>query len=144
MTAIAHTFIGVKVDNKKIKAYQTVVSSGPGCVHVFPQDAKFCPECGAGKIAVNVNEEAHNFEQDVNRSSLYITWGSDGRATFVTKRKFHLESEDIEGCGGWEMMDIPSNEQVADLKAELKAFLEPKGLWEEAKFGIWCVGQGLY
>ncbi len=149
----ANAIIGVEIDVEKIISDRLVRTCGCSRKKVT-QDMKFCPNCGDeawekeedpiegyDEGDSDTDEEATLFgievmnirgydELDINRYRILQSFAIGAKVTHGDLNY---------GNNFPEMVSLPEN--LSDIKNRLKEALEPHGLWDESKFGLWAVGR---
>jgi len=126
----SYSFIGQKIDKHKLS--QTVEK--PGCSHNPPKGVNFCPQCGK-QARITEEEEIVDLESIKELSVCYTT---DSEEMFVALRDHYTSSGSSRGGKDTGFVFL-SDDAVKAAKKQLKAILEPHGLWDEKHFGLWAV-----
>ena len=143
-----YTIIGVRLDNLVIeKLIKTTRDCNAikkrGCSHLVNESARFCPECGKPNFVVEVKKfTKYSLLKEVGITCDCVVFSTEEHEMFVAISKDYIcQTGDINYGDGGEFMRIPSPEEIAHIKECLRGKLEPYGLWDELRFGIWTVGQ---
>lgn len=131
----AYAFLGCEIDPARL--YRKV--RGRGCGHREPPaGAKFCPECGKPAF-VEGEEPVEGYDpEDGDHGTLEglplvtVGEGEYGRAFVCVEA---VEADDYHD----RMAGMLAPPDVAAAREELRAALEPLGLWDGQKFGLWAV-----
>ncbi len=129
MTYTAHTILGIRLDCHDLYYTKDV----DGCIH--KHNSNFCPECGAPvfsleRLPIDGFDEAGDtlagFEIHYTYEDLPVVVGEE-------------LGEAREGDSLTTVSNIPDSKHVETVKTKLREVLEPAGLWDEEKFGLWTV-----
>lgn len=139
----AEAIIGVAIPREKI--FQK--KPHRNCEHKIPNGAKFCPTCGkeatrlVDESIINIPDLKYGYDNYeymcdwgylLSRMGLSMTENQDDELYFIgIATEARSYDEDLT-----QMVTIPDS---GDLKQQLKDYLEPIGLWDESKFGLWSV-----
>jgi len=121
--------IGVLVDNPHVTIRER------SCSHVIPERAKYCPACG--KEAITEYTKLHEALTDIPENFKHII-STDEQEHFV-----FIVSIDTDWEFGSNGISI-NLEEITALKAKLKEYLDPHGLWDEEEFRLWVVNYVSY
>jgi hypothetical protein len=143
-----YTIIGCRIDNKDMeKLIKKETNKNKvqrrGCDHEVPESALFCSLCGKARI-VNFFKEftKHDLLEKFEKDGLNYVLTTDNYNCFVTfSKKYIASTGDINYYSSFNMINIPSEIELIELKKTLKNKLEPYGLWNESNFNIWAVGR---
>jgi hypothetical protein len=146
----AFAIVGIRLDRKaleKVFAPKPEFKEKDGC-KCNKKHTAFCPKCGAkNKIRTQTNEDLISefdlwtFLDDMfgeEQALIKFCNGTDGEPYY-----FGLVLEQT--ADGWRDTGADfttlTAKNLEDIKAELKSFFEPKGLWDEKWFGLHVVCQ---
>ena len=135
----ACTVVGVEID--KAALYSKKKTRHRGCEHPLPDgsDDPFCSQCGRKAwIESTVSEPLPFYDEDSDTFSgldvVYDQCYDEDKTQFFVGTATTMDMQ----CGIPAMM---SPSVVEETKRQLQAVLEPLGLWDEDKFGIWTFVQ---
>lgn len=126
----AKAVIGLRVFKDELYKQQTVKTFA----HHYEEDTdvRFCPKTGRPLFALK-NVPIPEYQEDESLAGFAVhTLGYCGEADYI------LVGHGIESDGEPDMIDI---EGINEMRVDMKAKLEPLGLWDEEEFGLWA---GLY
>ncbi len=124
----AYTVLGVKVPRSKLFIEKQV----PNCPHPQKQD-EFCSLCGKKNKMIVVEEPIGIYYEEEGHLGSFEALTNDNCQNEIIIVFQHVKSTHRGVIVNF------SNNLVEEAKKSLKEFLEPLELWEEDKFGIWCV-----
>ena len=145
----ANAVIGVEVDVDKVfirRKYRCC-----DCLNEIGDNDNFCPNCGK-KAWQFINGSIEEYEDNADSIGFEPPTLCGFRVVQRWGYKDNPDSQSViqmfvVGAGvkhhanyGKDPNMLPLEKDIATIKAELKAKLEPLGLWEESKFGLWAVG----
>lgn len=134
---IAKAIVGIQVDPKKFYGPPKKVKAFP---HNYDESVKFCPQTG---------KECWSTERE-------LLGGVDKDLEKIGKFEIHKGTDDFyhvvgvvaatetNSNGGNEIDFVPIPADLEAQKQELKALLEPLGMWDESKFGLYTLLCCLY
>jgi hypothetical protein len=149
----ANAIIGIEIDIYKVSPNRKVRKCK--CIKNVSEDMKFCPSCGykAWENAENPIDGLEHY-QDVDDGMEYATlfgipivcvqgYDPTDPDHYRTLQMFAVAAKVSHGDVCYdktpEMVSLPDN--LAEMKETLKKALEPNGLWDESKFGLWAIGE---
>ena len=149
----ANAVIGIEIDINKVSPNRKVRRCK--CRKNISEDMKYCPSCGykawiTAEDPIEGLENYHSEENDVEKATLFgipilCIQGYDPTDNdhYRTLQIFAIAARVSHGdiCYDQtpEMISLPEN--LSEMKDKLKIALEPHGLWNESKFGLWAVGE---
>lgn len=152
-SSYGYVVIGIHLSGKEISRKLDDIRESKkitvkGCGHEFSIKAKFCPECGKPSTMTTYPPEV-GIEEFLRGLGLFYKACTDGTDYFITTdKKYIAKTDDINACGGWENIDIPSEKDFQIIRETLRDKLFPYGLLDVADFAskvkIWVVGYCSY
>ena len=148
----ANAIIGIEIDVEKIIPDRIVRACG--CSRKVTKDMKYCPTCSREAWRKEEDPIEGYDEGESDTDTIATLFGIEvmnirGVDKIDTDRYRILQTfaigmrvshGDINyGSNTPEMAALPEN--ISDIKKRLKDALEPHGLWDESKFGLWAVGE---
>jgi len=135
MSYRAYAVIGIPVDTGKFYASADKVKAFD---HDYPLEMKFCPQ--TGKPLWEENEQPiEGWKPDEGTFlGFEIYQGTEGNPEILAV----LGSTDTEGYGDHKpssKLDDQDLENLKAMKEEIKAGLEPLGMWDESKWGLHAI-----
>tara|TARA_Y100000034_G_scaffold37672_2_gene46322 strand:- start:2476 stop:2889 length:414 start_codon:yes stop_codon:yes gene_type:complete len=132
MSAVWHSYavIGILIDKDKLyKEAKTVKAFA----HNHPRTMKFCPDTGK-ELWKEVREPIPEWDESETLGSFKVHTSTDSHDHVVGI----IAADEAEMRGsGVDFTKLPDN--LADEKYKLKELLEPLGLWDESKFGLYSI-----
>jgi hypothetical protein len=129
----AYAVIGVEIDPTKLTRPKVV----PHDEHPVPPGARFCPECGA-PATINVLELIEGYDDDADRDDQFYQEVTG--YPLVRNDKTDVVGGLIAEVNDWKHTTrFVRLGDLERLKAEMQAKLEPMGLWDESKFGLYAL-----
>ena len=148
----ANAIIGVEIDVEKILPDRLVRACG--CSRKVTKDMKYCPACSREAWRKEENPVEGYDEGDSDTDTVATLFGIElmnirgydlpDKDHYKVLQSFAIGARVTHGdlCYGSnfpEMAALPEN--LSEIKEKLKTALEPHGLWDESKFGLWAVGE---
>ena len=144
----AEAIIGVRVDARQMKLCWTENKVIRGCVHDVPEESKFCSECGQPREVDFTEQDEDLMEQITYHRKFHgLSVAYDGTvhdcpdtAVFVVGKYLVTTDSNRSGSSNMAFKQLLTPIiKLAHIKQEIKAVLEPLGLWDETMFGIYSV-----
>lgn len=122
----AHAIIGIKVDKNRLYQEPRRVKAFD---HNYDEETFFCPKTGrrlwrSAPVAI---PEWHETYEKLGEYKVYLDYQREDDP-IVSILKLDEDNE---------FSEFPAN--LEERKQELKDFLEPLGMWDESKFGLYCL-----
>jgi len=142
----AQAIVGVEIDVDKLIKIE--LSRKCRCKNKVDKTMKFCSGCG-GKLwerdEINLNDFDYEKEFYCGMKIIRVY----GYSRFDDEEFYHIKriflagvgAETDDCCYGAEPAMCSLFENPSEIKDMLKETLEPKGLWDESKFGVWAIGK---
>ena len=129
----AYTVIGCRVPDSRMYRETQVKAFD----HNFGEDMKFDPQTGKPLwITERMLVNGDDYLDQSDFGGFYAVTDDPERPDFYYIGVGSESSPKYDHGNGPARMDFPVEDEV---KARLKEYLEPLGLWDEAEFGIWTV-----
>lgn len=127
----SYLIVGCSVDEDKFKIPTKVRACK--CDVDKIEDMKFCPKCGE-EVWTEDYDLIEGYEEDESFLGLDLVYNTDNENCWIAIRKKEIGGYHKDDCD-----KLDRNDDIEQLKEELKAKLEPHGLWDEESFGIWII-----
>lgn len=139
---LSQTIIGCEVCVSNLKRVWTKGTITRGCSHEIREKDNFCSQCGQPAYLVKSDElieETYERFKDGKLGPFVVAHSIDKNRAVLGRER--LESQ-VENCIQFSV--IPENSRefeffIENTREQLRAFLEPIGLWNPQKFGLYNV-----
>ena len=144
MDSYATAVVGVEIDIEKLYFDEKIESCrANGCTKKKEcpakenSDFKFCPECGKKpwKLIQKPIKDWDECDQKLGKFKVHFSTDQQYAVVGVLATDLVRIGYDDKEIS---FAKLPSD--IEKQKQEIKEFLEPLGLWDEEKFGMWSVG----
>lgn len=139
----AYTTIGVVVPKSKL--YRT--NRMRGCVHALPDQGSWCPQCGQ-KVWLEDQEPIPEFLPDGSRENDWTPTVAGLPCIIARDSDEVIAGVTVLAARGGDRHDphlvMGTPPDAGEVRERLKAALEPLGLWDESKFGVWLLADVSY
>lgn len=130
--ATAYAIVGLRLRSQQLTTQQRV----RGCAHKLANEkVKFCPECG-DPVWVTKRTPIAGYDDGEPTLASYRVVDSGPNSEYV-----YVAGVLLEGASGQDggSVGFISEINFEEVKAKMKAVIEPLGLWDEESFGFWAV-----
>jgi len=134
--------VGCKLDSSKLFIKKKVRT----CDHDFPEDVSRHPETGM-KLWTEIEAPISQYRADAWPRELRegednilcrMVEAEDGTLIAMTPDEIHVQVV-LSSLFKAKMAAFPKDFDLKSAKRSLQEILEPFGLWDESKFGVWAV-----
>lgn len=140
----AKAIIGIEIDPSKL--IEIRMERNCSCSYAPLKTMNFCPNCSSKAWKKEEWSADKDFDYDNYKyCGLKVICLSDYDRDFYHIHRMFIvavgaDTGDLcySDSGGPVMCPLPEN--ISETKEMLKDILEPKGLWDESKFGLWAIG----
>ena len=127
----SYLVVGCSIDEDKLKIPTKVRACDCNVDKI--EDMKFCSKCGE-EVWKEDYDLIEGYEEDESFLGFDLVYNTDNENCWIAIRK-----KEVGGYNRNEFDMLDPSDNIEELKAELKAKLEPHGLWDKESFGIWVM-----
>lgn len=128
----SYLIVGCEIDEDKLKIKRKERKCQCNVKDI--ENAQYCSECGEEAWREEWDPVEGYDEMDDEFLGLPIVHNTDYKNCWIA-----IHKEDVGNHGSFDAVKLETPKDMEELKAKLKAKLEPRDLWNEESFGVWAI-----